>query len=264
MKLVQKFVQKPWGVTGLPEPFVSTGDKIGEIWFTSPEPLPLLAKYIFTSERLSIQVHPDDEQARARGLAAGKTECWYILDAQPGATIGFGLIHAVEKGALREAARNGSIEQLVDWRPVAAGDFLYVPAGTLHAIGSGIALLEFQQNQDVTYRLYDYSRPRELHLDEGLAVLNPAPCTAQLTQHVEATTTEVLVESPFFQLAHALAEDAPRLFRNQRRWVLPIEGEVRSGEERAGPGECLLVEAGQELEAPSGRMIVGAEPSASD
>ena len=146
------------------------GQRIGEVWFTGGGDLPLLAKYIFTSERLSIQVHPNDQQARARGLASGKTECWYILDAEPDATIGLGLTREVSPEELRAAALDGSIEQLIDWRPVKAGDFILVPPGTIHAIGAGISLLEFQQNADVTYRLYDYGRPRELHLDDSVAV----------------------------------------------------------------------------------------------
>ena len=87
------------------------GERIGEVWFTDGADLPLLAKYIFTSERLSIQVHPDDEQARARGLPQGKSECWYILDAEPGATLGLGLKREMGKEELRAAALDGSIER---------------------------------------------------------------------------------------------------------------------------------------------------------
>ena len=94
------------------------GERIGEVWFTDGADLPLLAKYIFTSEKLSVQVHPNDEQARARGLARGKSECWYILEAEPGATLGLGLTRAIDSEELRAAALDGSIEQLMDWRPV--------------------------------------------------------------------------------------------------------------------------------------------------
>ena len=135
----------------------------------------LLVKYLFTSERLSIQVHPDDAAARARGHARGKDEAWYVLSAEPGAVIGLGLTHEVSREALREAALDGSIEHLLDWRPVGAGEAFYSPAGTVHAIGGGLSLIEIQQNLDLTYRLYDYGRPRELHLDEGVAVADPAP-----------------------------------------------------------------------------------------
>jgi mannose-6-phosphate isomerase len=151
VKLSRKYVEKPWGRTSLPPMFdAPAGQRIGEVWFTGGTDLPLLAKYIFTSERLSIQVHPNDEQARARGLSSGKTECWYILDAEPDAVIGLGLTGQVSAEDLREAALDGSIERLIDWRPVNAGDFIVVPPGTIHAIGAGISLLEFQQNVDVT------------------------------------------------------------------------------------------------------------------
>jgi len=164
MKLTPHQVEKPWGRTSIPNAFGDTGARrIGEIWFETPDcsdNLPLLAKYIFTSQKLSIQVHPSDEQARSRGLSRGKIECWYILSAEPDATLGLGLKRNVATDELREAALNGTIEQLVDWRPVQAGQFYIVPPGTVHAIGAGISLLEFQQNADITYRLYDYGRPR--------------------------------------------------------------------------------------------------------
>jgi mannose-6-phosphate isomerase len=125
VKLERRYAEKPWGRTTLLPMFdPPPGKRIGEVWFTGGGELPLLAKYIFTSERLSIQVHPDDEQARARGLARGKSECWTILEAEPGATLGLGLKREVDKDELRAAALDGSIEQLMDWKPVAAGEFV--------------------------------------------------------------------------------------------------------------------------------------------
>jgi mannose-6-phosphate isomerase len=170
-------VERVWGRRDLPPgfPALGAGVPIGEIWFEPPADAPLLVKYLFTAARLSIQVHPDGAAARARGLPRGKDEAWYILDAMPGARIGLGLTHEVSREELRAAALDGSIEQLLDWRPVSPGEMLYSPAGTIHAIGPGIALIEIQQNLDVTYRLYDYGRPRELHLEEGLAVATPGP-----------------------------------------------------------------------------------------
>src|SRR3954469_1829339 len=110
MKLRARQVEKPWGREALPPPFGDTGGRrIGEIWFEGPGDLPLLAKYIFTSEALSVQVHPDDDAARARGLRSGKSECWYIIDAEPGATLGLGLTRDVSKEELRAAALDGSI-----------------------------------------------------------------------------------------------------------------------------------------------------------
>lgn len=173
-------VEKVWGRRDLGPPFGDVpvdGEPVGEIWFETPAPCKasLLVKYLFTSERLSIQVHPDDAAARAAGSPSGKDEAWLILSAEPGATIGLGLTEQVPAQALRAAALDGSIETLVDWRPVRAGDVFYSPAGTIHAIGAGLRLIEVQQNVDITYRLYDYGRLRELHLDEAVAVARPEP-----------------------------------------------------------------------------------------
>jgi mannose-6-phosphate isomerase len=262
MKLDRKQVEKPWGRTELPPPFSATyGKRIGEIWFADPDgrDLPLLVKYIFTSERLSIQVHPNDEEARERGLPRGKTECWYILDADPGATLGLGLTRELGGEELRSAALDGSIEELMDWKPVKAGDFFFVPAGTVHAIGGGISLIEIQQNSDVTYRLYDYGRPRELHLDDGVEVSKAAP------YHVEgagpvAGGTRTLVEGPHFTLVHADGPGAAEVLAGRDRWVVPVRGEVRSVGESAQAGECLLVGGDAPLEITEGAAALVASP----
>ena len=170
-------VERVWGRRDIPAGFprLADGVPVGEIWFETPPEAALLVKYLFTAERLSIQVHPDDAAAQARGFPRGKDEAWFILDAEPDARIGLGLTHEVSRDALRAAALDGSIETLLDWRPVKAGELLYSPAGTIHAIGGGISLIEIQQNLDLTYRLYDYGRPRELHLEDGIAVAVPGP-----------------------------------------------------------------------------------------
>jgi mannose-6-phosphate isomerase len=254
MKLDRRYVEKPWGRTQLPAIFdAPSGKRIGEVWYTGDGEQPLLVKYLFTSERLSIQVHPDDEQARARGLAQGKSECWYILEAEPGATLGLGLKSAVSAADLRSAALDGSIEQLMDWRPVRAGDFFMVLPGTIHAIGGGISLLEFQQNSDVTYRLYDYGRPRELHLDDAMSVARATPYPDSLAQHLSPEERRTLVDGPPFILVHNLTDT----LHDRQRWVIPLEGVVTSNGERAGPGDCLLVAAGEPVES-SGRMLIGA------
>jgi mannose-6-phosphate isomerase len=255
MKLNRRYVEKPWGRTRLPPMFdAQPGERIGEVWFTNGADLPLLAKYIFTSERLSIQVHPNDAQARARGLAQGKSECWYILEAEPGAKLGLGLKREVEKDELRQAALDGSIEELMDWRPVSGGDFVFVPSGTVHAIGAGIALLEFQQNSDVTYRLYDYGRPRELHLDDGIAVSRPAPFPNELVQQLSGSELRTLVDGPHFVLMQSAAD----VLQDRQRWVIPLEGEVRSDNGTAGAGDCLLLESGEVLETSGARVLIGA------
>ena len=179
-RLERRLVPKVWGRWDVPPQFgpPPAGDEpLGEVWFPDEagDEAELLVKYLFTSERLSIQVHPGDEAARAAGWRRGKDEAWVILDAEPDARIGLGLRHAVSREALRAAALDGSIEQLLDWRPARAGDVFYSPAGTVHALGAGLTLVEIQQNLDLTYRLYDYGRPRELHLEEGIAVADSSP-----------------------------------------------------------------------------------------
>jgi mannose-6-phosphate isomerase len=254
MKLQRRYVEKPWGRAALPPIFdPPAGQRIGEVWFIGAGDQPLLVKYLFTSERLSIQVHPTEEYARARGLPHGKNECWYILDAEPGATLGLGLKREVTKQKLREAALDGSIEELIDWRPIRAGDFFMVPAGTIHAVDAGISLLEFQQNSDVTYRLYDYGRPRELHLDDGIAVARGEPYPNSLAQHLATAENRTLVDGPQFVLIHT---DSDAL-EDRQRWVIPLDGSVRSDGEIAAPGDCLLVNAGDTVET-DGRMLIGA------
>ncbi|MCH8686223.1 class I mannose-6-phosphate isomerase [Pedomonas mirosovicensis] len=260
MKLSPNYVEKPWGRTELPSLFTGTdGRRIGEVWFaaSAEQHLPILVKYIFTSERLSIQVHPNDAEAQERGLPAGKTECWYILDAEPGATLGLGLTKLLSPEELRAAALDGSIEELMDWKPVKAGDFFYVPAGTVHAIGAGISLLEVQQNVDVTYRLYDYGRPRELHLDDGVAVSKAGPYPESLATREANSGNLLLVDGDYFSVFHV--EDlaaVPAHLSGKQRWVMPLSGEAQCGEHTAGPGECLYVPANAALEKKDNAVIL--------
>ena len=129
--------------------------------------MPLLVKLLFTSDNLSVQVHPGDAYAREHHNSRGKTEMWHILRAEPEAKIALGLRERVTPERLREAAQSGEIMELLNWVPARPGDTFFVPAGTIHAIGGGLALCEMQQHSDITYRLYDYGRPRELHLEHG-------------------------------------------------------------------------------------------------
>ena len=170
VRLPTRFLEKVWGATDLLPWFPSTEKNIGEVWFDAD--LPLLVKFVFTSERLSVQVHPDDAFAAAHENSLGKTEMWYVLRADPGARLAIGFREAITPQRLRESALNGEIEQLLNWMEVQAGDAFFIPAGTVHAIGGGLALCEVQQQSDITYRLYDYGRPRELHLEKALQVAN--------------------------------------------------------------------------------------------
>ncbi len=161
-RLKTTFLEKVWGSTALAPWFPNPQNKIGEVWFTAEQRLPVLVKFLFTSDKLSVQVHPDGPQ--------GKTEMWHILRAEPGARIALGFREPLSRERLREAAQTGEIERLLHWFPVSAGETYFTPARTVHAIGGGIALCEIQQFSDVTYRLYDYGRPRELHLDQAVAI----------------------------------------------------------------------------------------------
>jgi mannose-6-phosphate isomerase len=231
-KLVAKRVEKVWGRRDLPDsfgPVAPDGEPVGEIWFEEPagRDLPLLVKYLFTSEKLSIQVHPDDEAARAAGYARGKEEAWFILGAEPDARIGLGLKERISQERLRAAALDGSIEEMLDWRPVKAGDFLYSPAGTVHAIGPGLALIEIQQNIDLTYRLYDYDRPRELHLEEGLAAARPEPWRSGPPTRDIGAGREALTEGRAFAVERWTGRTMAPL-PIAPAWLIPLKGTVEA------------------------------------
>jgi mannose-6-phosphate isomerase len=150
-----------------------------------PRRFPLLLKFLFPHEKLSVQVHPDDAQALRVGEPWGKTECWYVAQAKPGAKIALGLKPGVTAAHLEESIRQNRAEEVLNWINVYAGDMIYVAGGTVHTLGPGSIIVETQQQSDMTYRLYDYGRPRELHLKDGIAavkekvasgkVLRPAP-----------------------------------------------------------------------------------------
>lgn len=261
-KLATRHVGKPWGKAHLPLPFVNSGaDKIGEIWFEAEDgpSLPLMVKYLFTSEKLSIQVHPSDAEARAMGLPGGKEECWLVLDAEPDARLGIGTLRELSSDALRLAALDGSIEELIDWKPVQRGDFFYIPAGTVHAIGAGVCLIEIQQNADITYRLYDYGRPRELHLDDGVAVSKAVPYSHPLQRHVDFNEDLTLVDGPLFQVRltgdpqDSLAGSGPLI-------VVPVEGQVTAatgdGLLTVVAGECLTIDPDAPFQASSGARLL--------
>jgi mannose-6-phosphate isomerase len=244
MKLAKHLVEKPWGRTEIPPAFGDMGNRrIGEIWFEAPDgaQLPILVKWLFTSEKLSIQVHPNDEQARERDMPSGKEECWYIVDAEPGAVLGMGTKRPLSSDELRAASLSGEIERLMDWKPVKAGDYFYIPAGTVHAIGAGITLVEVQQYADITYRLYDYGRPRELHLDDGIAVSEARPYRD--ARSGKAAGNMILVDGPHFWLSHICSQsELDSLPRDTGIWVVPLEGTVAFSGGLAGVGECVVVD----------------------
>ncbi len=201
--LIPIFDERPWGVRDLRPVYTrAIKDPIGESWLTwennriANGPLagrtlgeicaqygsavvgtlartgnrfPLLVKFLFPGDKLSVQVHPDDAQAHKIGQPCGKTECWYVLQANPGAQVALGLKAGTTLEQFKQAIEQTRAEELLNWINVQAGDLIYVSAGTVHTIGGGMILVETQQTSDTTYRLYDYGRPRQLHIAEGLA-----------------------------------------------------------------------------------------------
>ena len=248
VRLETKRVEKPWGRRGALWPgfddAAESADPVGEIWFEQPprdgragDP-ELLVKYLFTSDKLSIQVHPNDSEARVAGYPRGKDEAWVILAAEPHATIAIGTLQPMSQAALRAAALDGTIEDKVDWKAVKAGDFYYSPAGTVHAIGPGLTLIEVQQNVDLTYRLYDYGSARELHLDAGIAVSDPVP---YVTTHFPREATPgrlVLADGPAFVLERWNRAGEGRLSPAEGRpvWLVPMAagGSIDGGALEAG------------------------------
>jgi mannose-6-phosphate isomerase len=248
-----RVVHKPWGVSDL-RPWSSidgTGDAVGELWFERADknaPIPaLLLKLLFTSEPLSIQVHPDDTFARAMGMPNGKSEAWYILSAKPDAQIGVGLKHRVTPQELRASLRNGSIVELVQWRPVAKGDVIFIPAGTIHALGAGIVLAEIQQHSDATFRLFDYGRGRELHEDNGMAVANAWPLRpVNNTTRLSGERT-VLIASRHFVFERF---DLPKgsswaLLAERETWILALDGHAAIGLDAVSVGQAVFVSGGR-------------------
>jgi mannose-6-phosphate isomerase len=248
-----RVVHKPWGVRDL-QPWSSldgSADAIGELWFERAgqhEHTPaLLLKLLFTSEPLSIQVHPDDTFARAMGMPNGKSEAWYILSAEPDAQIGVGLKHRVTPQQLHASIKDGSITELVDWRPVAKDDVIYIPAGTIHAIGAGIVLAEIQQRSDATFRLFDYGRQRELHEDNGVAVAHLWPLRAAGNPaHLTAART-ALVASPHFVVERAELPEGSSwaLLAESETWILVLGGHAAIGLCAAAIGQAIFVGGGR-------------------
>lgn len=260
-KLPATMVAKPWGRPELPDPFSNPGtDPIGELWFPAPasRPMPVLVKHIFTRERLSIQVHPDDIWARANGLPGGKSECWLVTSAEPGAELGIGLKRPLSPEALRQACLDGSVVDLMVWQPVSPGDFCYIPAGTIHAIGAGLSIVEIQQNNDVTFRLFDYGRPRELHLDAGVAVTVPDQIGLAV-QRLDSQDRPDLLAGTNAPFAVDYLVGIPGEVRElpDRSLFVPISGTGGIGAAPWSAGECWMADGGASLTfASAGRAVV--------
>jgi mannose-6-phosphate isomerase len=260
-------VEKPWGRHDLWPGFGDVPDggaPVGEIWFDTasgadPE---LLVKYLFTSERLSIQVHPDDAAAQAAGYPRGKDEAWLILAAEPDSTIALGTREPTTREALKAGALDGSIVDMLDWRPVKAGDVIYSAAGAVHAIGAGITVIEVQQNVDLTYRLYDYGRPRELHLEAGIAVSDPMPFVDPPMPGDIGGGRAILCEGGKFVLERWSWDEARSvtLPDGVPGWLIPVTGGGTIDGAAFAAGECWMVEGSSVIAPESGSDVLFAYP----
>ncbi len=240
-QLKPRFLEKVWGSTELEPLFPNRPGKTGEVWLESSHPLPLLLKFIFTTENLSVQVHPGDAYAAQHHASKGKTEMWHVVAAEPGAKVAAGFREPISRERMREASLSGEIESLLNWYDARPGDTFFLPAGTVHAIGAGLVMCEIQQQSDITYRLYDYGRPRELHLEHGLAVSHLGPCGPR-----SANREGIVADCEYFQTLH-----------------LPRGGELASSTEwmiaalhGSGTIGGLAARAGQAFYAPSQSELI--------
>jgi mannose-6-phosphate isomerase len=283
--LLPEFHERPWGARDLAPIYDKKvevgGQPIGEAWLTGDASriangphrgrtlgelakefdraligtaaptagrFPLLIKFLFPREKLSVQVHPDDDGARRIGQACGKTECWYVFHADEGAQVGLGLKPGTTRDDFRRAIAETRAESLLNWIDLHPGELIYVDAGTVHAIGPGSILVETQQNSDTTFRLYDYGRPRPLHVEEGLAATKEQTHAGKVPAQ-----GSVLIESPCFRIdkvslrrsdtfASALGRgESPRI-------VVALEG---SGRIEARGHEAVAINRGEAVVLPA-------------
>jgi mannose-6-phosphate isomerase len=241
---------KPWGRRELKPWSQSDGTTvIGELRYARNGPdrdaSALLLKLLFTSQALSIQVHPDDAAAQAVGMRNGKTEAWYVLSAEDGAEVGIGLKTPVSTEELRGAISDGSIGDLLSWQKACAGDAFFVPAGTIHAIGAGLVIAEIQQASDTTYRLFDYGSARQLHIEQAVSVaqLGPAPRQEPM-RHLTKERT-LLVSCDFFVLERVTlaANTLWQLKAESECWLLLLAGEASVGSMQLKLGDAVFLEA---------------------
>lgn len=243
-------VYKPWGCTDL-RPWSdihNVNDAIGEIWFQRPDTdapvTDLLLKLLFTQEPLSIQVHPNDAVARSLGLDRGKTEAWYILSATEGAQIALGLKRPLSSVELRGAIEDGSIADLVRWYPVLKDDVVLIPGGTIHALGAGIVVAEVQQRSDTTFRLFDYGRERDIHIDNAVAAADAGPATDQpAPRRMTEARTLLVADSHFILERIDLAANSSWELRVDREtWLLVLDGRAETELLSISIGEAVFLD----------------------
>lgn len=284
IKLLPLFRERVWGKTSLAPffskeltaPDLSDKERIGEVWFTFTENMtssgknlgetlreepgvlgtagdpqhpgvcPILVKLLFTTERLSVQVHPDDEYAARHHQSLGKTEAWYVLDSQPPGELAVGFREHLTPDQFKDGIISGAIEDQLDWRKVEAGEVIFVPAGTVHAIGAGLTICEIQENSDITYRLYDYGRPRELHVEHGATVSHLKPHTHEAQKVQLDPGRDELAACEYFRIERLRPKQSLALPAALPYYSILIctKGDGTLDGENCRAGEAWLVPAG--------------------
>ncbi|MFZ0480282.1 MAG: type I phosphomannose isomerase catalytic subunit [Terriglobales bacterium] len=287
------FDPRPWGTLDLAPiyPNQKFTEKIGEAWLTgdncvvtngplarrtladlskefgpalvgtaarNPQRFPLLLKFLFPAEKLSVQVHPDDATAQSFGEPWGKTECWYVAHARPGSQIALGLKPGVTVAQFAQSIEEKRAEDLLRWIDVYQGEMIYVAAGTVHTLGPGSVIVETQQQSDTTYRLYDYGRPRPLHLERGLAsikervasgkVIRPAPASIDGGKNRFSS----MIAAPYFTVDMFELKDAHEFSTRDDSTRRDVSGKSDSSRKSNESGAS----AGSETSGDSGKTSV--------
>ncbi|HEX6770429.1 MAG TPA: type I phosphomannose isomerase catalytic subunit [Acidobacteriaceae bacterium] len=301
------FSPRPWGTRDL-SPWYDhrPAEPVGEAWLTGPQCLvetgdhqgrslsemaaafpdallgphrnevgdyPLLVKILFPHEKLSVQVHPDDKLAQQIGQPRGKTECWYVLQADPDGAVALGLKPGSTVEQMRTAIAEHTLEDMLEQVPVKKGDMIFVDAGTVHAIGPGVVLLETQQTSDTTYRLYDYGRPRELHIDRGIAATRLHTAAGKVPPKSEGPLTR-LIQQKYFTVDRLEIHDRP--FRSEPSACVPqslvaVEGKAVLHADGCPPvelvpGRAVVVPAAVQryrVEADARTSVIRSQPTVS-
>jgi len=279
-RLAPWFSARPWGRMDLRPWYGNVGNNepVGEAWLTGPESVvetgpmagkklaevvagngravagqdgaefPLLVKLLFPNDKLSVQVHPDDAQAQAMGRPRGKTECWYVLEAESGAAIALGLKPGATVESVRQGMEQGTLEQMMQWVPVTTGEMIFVDAGTVHAIGRGMVLLETQQTCDITFRMYDHGRARELHVEKALEVMRTETAAGKVAAR-EMNGFTRLIEQKYFTVDRydVAAGDAATIDGGIPTCLAGLHG---VGQVEWDGGEAVELRAGQAVVVP--------------
>jgi len=284
--MMPHFDERPWGTRDLAPIYSRVVGKtpIGEVWLTGdenkvangplsgmtldqiskrfgrdlvgdtaplPDRFPLLVKFLFPKEKLSVQVHPDDETAQAMGQPNGKTECWYVARAVAGAQIGLGLKPGTTREEFARSIEEMRAEHFINWVHLQTGDMIYVDAGTVHTIAPGAILIETQQNSDTTFRLYDYGRPRELHIEQGMRAMREQTHAGKVSRE-KRNGHDVLIETSRFVVERYEMKE-PRQFareegRTSAQILVAVDGSAAVESPGAQPvsfnrGEAVIIPA---------------------